>query len=147
MNIALKSLAAASIATVVFAAAPVLAEEIKYQAELTAAEETPPTDSAGTGKLEATYDTETKMLTWTITYQDLTGPVTAAHFHGPAPVGEKADPVVPLAAPYDSPLSGGEALTDEQYQDLSKGLWYLNLHTDKYPDGEIRGQVILASHP
>jgi len=147
MNIALRTLAAASIASFALAATPVLADQIKYQATLTAAEETPPADSKGTGKVDATYDTDSKMLTWTITYQDLTGPVTAAHFHGPAAMGEKAAPVVPLAAPYDSPIGGGAALTDQQYQDLSKGLWYFNLHTDKYPDGEIRGQVTLASHP
>src|SRR6185295_3977237 len=117
---------------------PVLADQIKFMAKLTASEETPATDSKGTGTLDATYDTDTKILTWIITYQDLTGPVTAAHFHGPAGKGAKADPVVPLTGPYDSPISGGTTLTQDQYDDLSKGLWYLNLHTDKYPDGEIR---------
>ena len=91
MNIALKTLAAASIASFVFAATPVLADQIKYTAALTAADETPPTDSKGTGTVDATYDSGTKTLTWTIEYKDLTGPVTAAHFHGPAKPGEKAD--------------------------------------------------------
>jgi hypothetical protein len=147
MNIALKTLAAASIASFVFAATPVLAEQMKFQATLTAADETPATDSKGTGTVDATYDTDTKMLTWVIAYKDLSGPVTAAHFHGPAEMGAKAAPVVPLTGPYDTPISGGATLTDAQYADLSKGLWYFNLHTDKYPDGEIRGQMILASHP
>lgn len=146
MKHSLLTLGAAAIATLVFAVAPALAEEIKYVAKLTAAEETPATDSAGTGTLDGTYDTDTKVLTWTIEYEGLSGPVTAAHFHGPAGVGEKADPVVPIEAPYDSPISGSVTLTDEQYADLVKQLWYLNLHTDKYPDGEIRGQVIPA-HP
>jgi hypothetical protein len=147
MNLALRTLAAASIASFVFAATPVLADQIKYQATLSAADETPATDSKGEGTVDATYDTDTKMLTWVITYKALSGPVTAAHFHGPAEMGAKADPVVPLAAPYDSPISGGATLTDAQYADLAKGLWYFNLHTDKCPDGEIRGQMILASHP
>src|SRR6185503_12810078 len=72
MNIALKTLAAASIASFVFAATPVLADQIKFMAKLTASEETPATDSKGTGTLDATYDTDTKILTWIITYQDLT---------------------------------------------------------------------------
>jgi hypothetical protein len=146
MNIALKTLAVASIASFVFAATPVLADQIKYVATLTASEETPPNDSKGTGTVDATYDTDTKTLTWTIEYKDLTGPVTAAHFHGPAKPGEKAGPVVPIAAPYDSPIKGSATLTDEQYADLSKQLWYFNVHTDKYPDGELRGQV-LPAHP
>ena len=141
MNIALKTLAVASIAAFAFAAIPVLADEFKYTAMLTGAVQTPAGAINGTGTLDATYDTDTKTLTWTITYEGLSGPVTAAHFHGPAKEGEDADPVVPLLDPLASPINGSAALTDDQYKDLSSGLWYLNLHTEKYPDGEIRGQV------
>ena len=84
------------------------------------------------------------MLTWTVTYTGLTGAVTAAHFHGPAAMGAKADPVVPLEAPFASPIKGSATLTDAQATDLSAGMWYFNLHTAKYPDGEIRGQVVAA---
>lgn len=144
MNIALKTLAVASIVAFAFAATPVLADPLKYTAALTAAAETPPTASTGSGTVDAIYDPDTKTLTWTIEYKDLTGPVTAAHFHGPAATGEKAAPVVPIEAPYDSPIKGSATLTDQQYADLSKQLWYFNLHTEKYPDGEIRGQVLPA---
>ncbi|MEQ1771353.1 MAG: CHRD domain-containing protein [Devosia sp.] len=146
MNIALKTLAVASIASLALTAAPALADQIKYTAALTATDETPATDSKATGTVDATYDSDTMTLTWTIEYKDLSGPVTAAHFHGPAKLGEKADPVVPIDAPYDSPISGSMTLTDEQYSQLSQQLWYFNLHTEKYPDGEIRGQVVPA-HP
>ena len=146
MNVPSKLLAAAGIASLAFAVTPAFADQIKYTAALTAADETPPTASTGAGTVDATYDSDTKTLTWTIEYKALSGPVTAAHFHGPAKAGEKADPVVPIKAPYDSPISGSATLTDEQYTDLSKQLWYFNVHTDKYPDGEIRGQV-LPAHP
>ena len=146
MNLPFKLLAAVGIASLAFAVTPAFADPIKYMAVLTAADETPPTVSKGTGTVDATYDPDTKTLTWTIEYKDLTGPVTAAHFHGPATVGEKAAPVVPIEAPYDSPIKGSATLTDQQYADLSKQLWYFNLHTAKYPDGEVRGQV-LPAHP
>jgi hypothetical protein len=135
------SLAAIS-AIALLSAAPAFADQVKYTADLTASAETPPTDSTGTGTVDATYDTDTKMLTWTITYQGLTGDVTAAHFHGPAAVGEKASPVVPIDAPYTSPISGSATLTDPQAADLQAGMWYFNLHTAKYPDGEVRGQLV-----
>jgi hypothetical protein len=32
-------------------------------------------------------------------------------------------------------------LTDAQLADLQAGRMYLNIHTEQYPDGEIRGQV------
>jgi hypothetical protein len=146
MNLPVKMLAAAGIASLAFAVTPAFAEQIEYQSVLTGDSETPAVDSKGAGTVKATYDTDTKVLTWTIEYQDLTGPVTAAHFHGPANVGEKADPVVPLTAPYDSPINGSATLTDAQYSDLKSGMWYLNLHTEKFPDGEVRGQIVPV-HP
>jgi hypothetical protein len=46
------------------AAAPALADMVKYKAELTAAGEVPPTTSKGAGSIEATYDSATKTLSW-----------------------------------------------------------------------------------
>ncbi|WP_332689221.1 CHRD domain-containing protein, partial [Devosia sp.] len=55
-----------------------------------------PNDSAGTGQVSSDYDTETKLFKWNISYQGLTGPATAAHFHGPAGPDEVAEPVIPV---------------------------------------------------
>jgi hypothetical protein len=33
-------------------------------------------------------------------------------------------------------------LTDAQANDLMAGLYYVNIHTDTYPNGELRGQVV-----
>ena len=142
MKLSLGPLTAAAALSLVMLAAPAFADQVAYHADLTAAQETPPTDSTGTGSRDATYDTSTKTLTWTVTYTGLTGDVTAAHFHGPAAMGAKADPVVPLEAPFASPIKGSATLTDAQATDLQAGMWYFNLHTAKYPDGEVRGQVV-----
>ena len=50
------------------------AEVVKLQADLKGSNEVPPNNSSGSGKAEATYDTETKTLTYTVTYAGLTGP-------------------------------------------------------------------------
>lgn len=63
---------------------PAMAETVNFTAALEGSEEVPPVETSGVGTAEATYDTETKKLTWNITYSDLTGPATGAHFHGPA---------------------------------------------------------------
>jgi hypothetical protein len=65
-----------------------------------------------------------------------------AHFHGPAASGVAAGVVVPISGSLDSPLTGTAALNDGQIGDLRAGLWYINIHTAKYPAGEIRGQVV-----
>lgn len=135
----------AAAAAAALIAMPALAAEIKFTATLAAAEEVPPNDSPGTGTLEATFDDVTKVLKWTITYEGLENPATAAHFHGPAAVGETADPVIPIEGDLASPISGEATLTESQAAELTTGMWYFNVHTDEYPDGEIRGQVVAAT--
>lgn len=48
----------------------------------------PPNNSAGSGKAEATYDTETKTLTYSVTYAGLSGPAMGVHFYGPVEAGK-----------------------------------------------------------
>ncbi|AOJ02909.1 CHRD domain-containing protein [Burkholderia mayonis] len=125
-----------------FAAGIARAETVKFVANLQPSSEVPPTTSKGSGSLDATYDTATRTLRWNVTYRDLTGPATAAHFHGPASVGQNAGVQVPI--PKDalaSPIAGEKALTDEQVGDLMAAKWYFNVHTKAHPGGEIRGQV------
>jgi CHRD domain len=117
------------------------AEVLHYKATLTAAAETPPTTSTGSGTLTATFDTDSKKLEWTAEYSGLTGPAVAAHFHGPAPVGKAAPVEVPLQAPLDSPMKGSATLTDAQAKDLMDGMMYFNIHTAANKPGEIRGQM------
>ena len=128
---------------VIFAsAAPARAEMVAYKAALNGASEVPPNDSKGTGTVDASYDTATKKLTWTVTYSGLTGPATMAHFHGPAPAGANAGPAITLdPAKLASPAKGEATLTDAQAKELATGQWYLNVHTAAHPPGEIRGQL------
>jgi hypothetical protein len=144
MTIRIASLVAITAAGLLFAA-PAQAEMLNMTAELNGASEVPANDSAGTGTLEATYDTDTKMFTWTVTYEGLTGDATAAHFHGPAAPDANAGPVVPIEGDLASPIEGSATLTDDQATQLQDGMWYFNLHTAQYPDGEIRGQVTKAA--
>lgn len=111
-----------------------------YRAVLDAGSEVPATQSKGTGEVTATFDPATKRLSWTGRYSDLTGPVTAAHFHGPAKPGENAGVLVPVNAAA-SPFSGEATLDDAKAADLEAGRLYVNLHTAANPKGEIRGQV------
>jgi hypothetical protein len=118
------------------------ADMVMYKADLKASAEVPPVDSKGSGALTANYDTATKKLTYTVTYKDLTGPATAAHFHGPADAKTNAGVVVPVNGAMASPLKGEATLTDAQAADLAAGKWYFNVHTAANKGGEIRGQVM-----
>lgn len=131
-----------AVSALVFAATPAFAEMQKFKTELKASNEVPPVDSKGSGMVEATYDTASKKLTYTVTYKDLSGPVTAAHFHGPAAPGANAGVALGVSGSLASPIKGEATLTDAQAADLQGGRWYFNVHTDKYKGGEIRGQMM-----
>ena len=120
-------------------AGPAYAE--KFKATLSGKSEVPPTTSAGTGSADLDYDAASKKLTWKVTYSGLSGPATAAHFHGPAEAGKNAGVAVPIANAGSSPVEGSATLTDAQAADLMAGKLYINFHTAANPAGEIRGQV------
>jgi len=123
-----------------------LADTVELKADLEPSSEVPPRVSKGHGALDATFDTSTRMLKWTATYESLSGPVTMAHFHGPAPVGQNAKVQVPIEKnALASPMKGSATLTEQQVTDLMAGQWSFNIHTAQNPTGEIRGQVLPAN--
>jgi hypothetical protein len=123
------------------------AAPMKFKASMNGASEVPPTTTSGTGTCTVSYDPATKMLTWEGSFSGLTGPATAAHFHGPAESGKNAAPAIWISEKGQnlaSPFKGSATLTDAQADDLQKGLWYANVHTEANKGGEIRGQVVKA---
>jgi CHRD domain len=125
-------------ATIAFAG-PAFAAKMK--ATLDGKSEVPPTTTAGTGNADIDYDAATKKLSWKVTYSGLSGPPTAAHFHGPAEAGKNAGVAVAIPNASSSPVEGSATLTDAQAADLVGGKYYVNIHTAANPAGEIRGQV------
>ena len=135
----LSSIAIAAIVAVSSGSA-IRAESVSLKAALSAQEEVPPTASKGLGSIDATYDTASKKLSWKGTYSSLSGPATAAHFHGPAEKGANAGVLIPAPAS-TSPFEGSATLTDAQAAALMDGKGYFNIHTSANPNGEIRGQI------
>jgi len=121
-------------------AGPAFADKMKVT--LDGKSQVPPNTAAGTGTADLDYDPASKKLSWKITYSGLSGPATAAHFHGPAAAGANAGVKVPIANPGTSPIEGSATLNDEQAADLMAGKYYINIHTAANAGGEIRGQVM-----
>ncbi len=121
------------------------ANPVSFKVSLTGAQSVPPVDTSGTGTADLTYDAATRVVTWNITYSGMSSPVTMAHFHGPAKPGQNGPVVIWLTkqgSPPTNPITGSATLTPEQAQQFSVGDWYINVHTQSHPAGEIRGQVI-----
>ena len=121
------------------------ADPTSFKVPLTGAQCVPPVDTTGSGTAELTYDPATRTVTWNIPYSGLSSPSTMAHFHGPAKQGQNAPVVIWLStqgSPPANPMTGTATLTPEQAKQFTAGEWYVNVHTQSHPAGEIRGQVI-----
>jgi|GEM_PF-4041316 len=92
---------------------------------------------------------DSMMLEVNVMVSNLTSPVTNAHLHYGAP-GQTGPPVVPLMPYFTGQRFTGmvnlDSLPDREafLDSLNAGLVYVNVHTENYPGGEVRGQ--LARH-
>jgi hypothetical protein len=136
----MRGLASLLLAATVAVATPTFAETVRLKADLKGANSVPPNTTTGTGSVDATFDTASKVLTYTVVYSGLSGPAVAAHFHGPADPGKNAGIIVHFT-PAQSPIRGTATLNDAQVADLLAGKWYANVHTSAHPGGEIRGHL------
>lgn len=127
----------------------VQASTINLIAYLDGAQEVPANTSTGSGLATISFDDVSNLLSWDIVFSDLSGPATAAHFHGPAAVGVNGGVQVNIGniSGLTSPMLGSTTITDTQEADLLAGLWYINIHTALLPGGEIRGQVQVVPLP
>jgi CHRD domain len=115
-----------------------------YKAVLNAGQVTPSpkgTKAGASGTFKATLTGTT--LKWTLTYTNLTGPAVAAHIHLGAR-GKNGIALVALCGPPSckSPMSGSaNSVTDDVGALMLKAGAYVNVHTNKNPEGEIRGEI------
>jgi hypothetical protein len=117
-----------------------------FVADIDGSQEVPSTNSPGAGQGCFSFDPATSMLSYDISFGGLIGVETAAHFHGPALPGQNAGVQFPL--PLGSPKIGSVGpLNALQVGFLTGGLMYVNIHTNVFPGGEIRGQVLTGTCP
>jgi hypothetical protein len=97
------------------------------------------------GSASGTVNTTTLELTWAVQWSNLTGPAVGLHYHRGAP--GVAGPItvdiftgVPHGA--TDQVTGSATITQQDLDEFLAGLWYLNVHTQANPAGEVRGQVI-----
>ncbi len=143
-------------------------KEAEITAKLIGYREVPAISSTGTGSFRGRIHDDGQSLAWRLRYDGLEGAVQQAHIHfaqksvngaivvflctnlGNGPAGTApcppsgtvegvatADTMVNTGAPQG--LAAGEFA--ELLKAIRKGVTYVNVHTDKHPTGEIRGQV------
>ena len=139
------------------------AATFKLKANLDGSQEVPPVATLGngfaTGTLTGDFGSNNFVFTYEITYSDLSSPIapigeTGGHLHN-APIGSNGPinhilDTVPFN--YIGTTSGTiigdwrfddstNPLTEDLAQELIDGNIYINIHTDNFNSGEIRGQL------
>ena len=132
------------------------AAEKSFKAMLSGSESVPAVETMAKGDATFTLIKDEKALTYYVTVSDIEN-VTAAHLHM-GKMGENGAPVALITnEKRDGKFSGTLAegtitkkelmgtMTGKSVEDLfkqiKKGNVYINVHTVKYPNGEIRGQI------
>lgn len=119
-----------------------LPELAAFRAELSGAHTVPRSSSPARGELLAVLNRNTGLLRWKLRFARLSAPVQNAGFHSPGMDGELAPLVLSLGRTVLSPSEGRAMLTPAQRADLLSGQWYINLPTARWPQGELRGQLL-----
>lgn len=104
---------------------------------LTGDQQVPPVVTAASGECTASLDAGATELTVECTH-DVVDP-TMAHIHQ-APIGENGPIRFVLPDP-GSPFQLVTEMTPRDVADLMAGFFYVNVHTEENPDGEVRGQI------
>jgi len=98
---------------------------------------------AGKGTVTATL-TGARKLSLTGTFEGLRSPATLAQVHKSPVPGVRGPVVFDLSASKDTSgtISGSIDLTEAQVTDLEKGRLYVQLHSEKAPDGNLWGWLM-----
>ena len=101
--------------------------------------EVPATASGGSAAGTMTLDTDTGMLSGSVTTSGLTA--TMAHIHE-GYAGTNGGVVLALDVTGDTlTIPDGSVLDSAQMAAMQSGAYYLNVHSDAFPSGEVRAQI------
>jgi len=122
-----------------------------FSCSINALQEVPPNASPATGSGFFVLDNAGTALSYSISFSNLTAPRTAEHFHSPGLPGVNAGVVRTIAGAGGTSGSDigvwtsldAQPLTATRVAELLAGKTYVNVHTNNFPGGEIRGQIVM----
>ena len=123
--------------------APALQQAERFHARLSVVPIDFATSASTSGSGSLTAALEGRQLLVTGTFAGLSSPATAAHLHR-APPGLRGPVVFRLTVSTSASgaVGGDFELTDAQTEDVRDGRFYVQIHTERNPAGEIRGWLL-----
>lgn len=115
--------------------------QMLFTARLSGANEVPSVNTDATGVVGVLISADFKTVTINATFSKLSSAFTGAHIHE-ASAGANGGVVADLSSFVNGNQIKGE-LTSLDLEKLAMGMYYLNIHSEDFPNGEIRGQLAL----
>ena len=106
---------------------------------LNSAQESKPCVTQALGNAVATLDDDNEFCIY-LGYRGLSSREKAVHIHGKASIGSDAGVLYSLSK--GASKTDCVYLKDKEVNWLKRKLLYVNVHTTKCPDGEIRGKIL-----
>jgi CHRD domain len=158
------SVGALALALVAMAAPIALGDhdDDEFEAKLMGFQEVPAVSTVASGRFKAEVDKGDQVIEYRLRYEDLEGPVLFAHIHlgqktanggvsaflcggGSKPACPQEGTVTGTIVPADVVGPAGQGIAAGEFAELVKamnaGVTYANVHSEKFPGGEIRGQI------
>lgn len=114
------------------------AENVSLVAHLLGGNNVPANKSDAFGEGQFTYDTASRTLDYYVTYDGIAP--SKIEIHGPASASENGALVANFPVS-ESPVTGKVTLTPDQGAALMAGRTYVDIHSQAFANGEIRGQI------
>jgi hypothetical protein len=163
------AIAVAGVGVLAVVAAAVAGNGTQIRERLSGYQEVPAVSTAADGKIRATLHLSQDSISYRLSYEDLEGDVQQAHIHfgqrgvngavvvflcssiGTGPPGTQECPASPAtiegtigpddvgAGAADQGIDTGEF--DELVDAIQAGVTYANVHSSKFPGGEVRAQL------
>lgn len=125
------------------------ASVFEFQADLTGACVGSGSSATGTGTF--TLDTTTGLFEWVIVHDSFASGELAAHIHGPqfSPICDlpPSDAGILVSLSNGSPKIGSTTLSASQQTDMLASRYYVNIHSNDFGSGEIKGIIEFIPPP
>lgn len=117
---------------------------IMFRISMDGKQETPPNSSTATGTGWVVLSDNIASKDYSITYANLSSPFTAAHFHH-GTIGHSGPMLISLPFNGNQVIGRRDGIADSALRFMLKDEMYANIHSQNFPDGEIRGQLELVN--